>query len=241
MFNGVYDASSEFILEGERRGISARRVRKSSKSRKNPNEIWISRWTWGVLREWRAASEAICHNTKALPSTFAPSPSTPALYDSKSFRFTHVPPTQSSFWILISFTTFSLLPRSCLPFKLPIFFTSTFTTRSVLLCVQPRQFPAHETSVSQGVNKSVSDKSPKARSRFSVVSLINEQFVSLDRFHSDWTWGRLEIVLSRREKNFSPIFSGLRFNCFHFSNKLRNETWNLSQLAQNSLCRLSEH
>lgn len=31
MFNGVYDASSEFILEGERRGISARRVRKSSR------------------------------------------------------------------------------------------------------------------------------------------------------------------------------------------------------------------
>lgn len=148
MFNGVYDASSEFILEGEWRGISARRVRKSSKSRKNPNEIWISRWTWGVLREWRAASEAICHNTKALPSTFAPSPSTPALYDSKSFRFTHVPPTQSSFWILISFTTFSLLPRSCLPFKLPIFLQALLRPApSYYVCSHVNSQPTRPQSV----------------------------------------------------------------------------------------------
>lgn len=99
-----------------------------------------------------------------------------------------------------------------------------------LLCVQPRQFPAHEAPVMVWIK--VSATSLRRLKAASVVSLINEQFVSLDRFHSDWTWGRLEIVLSRRENFLSAVFSGLRFNCFHFSNKLRNETWNLSQLAK---------
>lgn len=51
-----------------------------------------------------------------------------------------------------------------LPFKLPLFFTSTFTTRSAIMCAAT-SIPSPR-GPSQGVNKSVSDKSPKAQSRF---------------------------------------------------------------------------
>lgn len=93
------------------------------------------------------------------------SPSTSTLYDCESFRFTHVPSTQSSFWILISLPTFFVSSRllNCQ------FSLQALLRPAPLLCVQPRQFPAHEAPVMVWIK--VSATSLRRLKAASVVSL----------------------------------------------------------------------